>query len=49
MGDDVVAKLLDGFARKRLIDAFDLLQTDDVGGRSRAARSAGDRAAAGSN
>ena len=31
VGDDVVAERLDGLARKRLIDAFDFLQADDVG------------------
>ena len=49
VGDDVVAELLDGFARKRLIDALDLLQADDVGRAVLAARSAGARAAVGSS
>ena len=30
MGDDVVAERLDRFAGKCLIDAFDLLQADDI-------------------
>jgi hypothetical protein len=30
MGHDIVAKRLNGFARKRLIDALDLLKASDV-------------------
>ena len=32
VGDHAIAERLDRLARKRFVDAFDLLQADDIGG-----------------